>query len=185
MCSKFWVKRVDGLWSHWVTELGSCLPSLAPCCLRTEALACWLRAGQPTAHGKDQMAPVSAVTVFFWVLVFVSCSWFSEDLVSYLGGRCIKSILDWFLRAAAFSISVLVFWMTLCLWARDLGNLIMTSVHAPLSLSLSFFLPVPPVSSLSPVFSLPFLTKSLSSGSRLFHLHLPLSTSFPICLLIF
>ena len=98
--------------------------------------------------------------------------------------RGIKSILDWFLRAAAFSISVLVFWMTLCLWARDIGNLIMPSVHALLSLSLSF-LPVPPVSSLSPIFSLHFLTKSLSSGSWLFHLHLPLSKPFPICLLIF
>ena len=32
------------------------------------------------------------------------------------------------------------------LMARDLGNLIMPSVHAPVSLSLSFFLPVPPVS---------------------------------------
>lgn len=127
---------------------------------------------------------VSAVTVFFWVLVFVSCSRFSEDLVFCLGGRGIKSILDWFSRAAAFSISVLVFWMTLCLWAPDTGNLIMPSVHAFLCLSLSF-LPVPPVSSLSPVFSLPFLTKSLSSGSWLFHLHLSLSTPFPICLLIF
>lgn len=63
-------------------------------------------------------------------------------------------------------------------------NLIMTSVHAPLSLSCPF--PYQSSALLSfPSFQPPFLTKSLSSGSRLFHLHLPLSTSFPICLLIF